>query len=50
MAYARNWVIPAMRTGITDNRFMRNAGIPMYGVSGIFSAPGDGPGPRLIHP
>lgn len=32
-------VIPAMSTGATDSRFMRNAGIPMYGVSGIFSEP-----------
>jgi len=29
-------VIPAMSTGATDSRFMRNAGIPMYGVSGLF--------------
>jgi acetylornithine deacetylase/succinyl-diaminopimelate desuccinylase-like protein len=34
-------VIPAMSTGATDSRFMRNAGIPMYGVSGIFSEPSD---------
>jgi acetylornithine deacetylase/succinyl-diaminopimelate desuccinylase-like protein len=30
-----------MSTGATDSRFMRNAGIPMYGVSGIFSEPSD---------
>lgn len=34
-------VIPAMSTGATDSRFMRNANIPMYGVSGIFSEPSD---------
>jgi acetylornithine deacetylase/succinyl-diaminopimelate desuccinylase-like protein len=34
-------VIPSMSTGATDSRFMRNAGIPMYGVSGIFSEPSD---------
>jgi acetylornithine deacetylase/succinyl-diaminopimelate desuccinylase-like protein len=34
-------VIPSMSTGATDSRFMRNAGIPMYGVSGLFSEPSD---------
>ncbi len=34
-------VIPTMSTGATDGRFLRNAGIPTYGVSGIFSAPGE---------
>jgi acetylornithine deacetylase/succinyl-diaminopimelate desuccinylase-like protein len=29
-------VIPAMSTGATDSRFMRNGDIPMYGVSGLF--------------
>jgi len=29
-------VIPAMSTGATDSRFMRNGGIPMYGLSGLF--------------
>jgi acetylornithine deacetylase/succinyl-diaminopimelate desuccinylase-like protein len=29
-------VIPAMSTGATDSRFMRNGGISMYGVSGLF--------------
>jgi len=28
-------VVPAMSTGATDSRFMRNGGIPMYGVSGL---------------
>ena len=30
-------VIPIMGTGATDGRYLRNAGIPVYGVSGIFS-------------
>ena len=34
-------VIPTMSTGATDGRFMRSVGIPTYGVSGIFSAPGE---------
>lgn len=34
-------VVPTMSTGATDSRFLRNAGIPMYGVSGIFTEPGD---------
>lgn len=34
-------VIPSMSTGATDGRFLRAAGIPTYGVSGIFSAPGE---------
>ncbi|HET9425564.1 MAG TPA: M20/M25/M40 family metallo-hydrolase [Gemmatimonadaceae bacterium] len=34
-------VIPTMSTGATDGRFLRAAGIPTYGVSGIFSAPGE---------
>ncbi|MEQ8314982.1 MAG: M20/M25/M40 family metallo-hydrolase [Gammaproteobacteria bacterium] len=29
-------VIPTMSTGATDGLFLRNAGIPVYGVSGIF--------------
>jgi acetylornithine deacetylase/succinyl-diaminopimelate desuccinylase-like protein len=29
-------VIPAMGAGATDSSFLRNAGIPMYGVSGLF--------------
>jgi acetylornithine deacetylase/succinyl-diaminopimelate desuccinylase-like protein len=29
-------VIPTMGTGATDGRFLRNAGIPTYGVSGLF--------------
>jgi acetylornithine deacetylase/succinyl-diaminopimelate desuccinylase-like protein len=34
-------VIPVMSTGATDGRFLRAAGIPTYGVSGIFSDPND---------
>lgn len=34
-------VVPAMSTGATDSRFMRNAGIPMYGVTGMFLDPAD---------
>lgn len=34
-------VIPAMSTGATDGRLLRAAGIPTFGVSGIFSAPGE---------
>jgi len=30
-------VIPTMSTGATDSLFLRNAGIPVYGVSGVFS-------------
>ena len=29
-------VIPVMETGATDGLFLRNAGIPVYGVSGVF--------------
>lgn len=32
-------VVPAMATGATDGRFFNAAGIPTYGVSGIFSDP-----------
>lgn len=32
-------VIPAMSTGATDGRFTTPAGIPTYGVSGIFADP-----------
>ena len=30
-------VVPVMGTGATDGLFLRNAGIPTYGVEGIFS-------------
>ena len=29
-------VIPTMGTGATDSRWLRAAGIPSYGVSGLF--------------
>lgn len=29
-------VLPTMSTGATDGLYLRNAGIPVYGVSGIF--------------
>ena len=29
-------VVPNMSTGATDGLYLRNAGIPVYGVSGIF--------------
>jgi acetylornithine deacetylase/succinyl-diaminopimelate desuccinylase-like protein len=29
-------VVPVMLTGATDGLYLRNAGIPTYGVSGIF--------------
>ncbi|MBA2687533.1 MAG: M20/M25/M40 family metallo-hydrolase [Gemmatimonadaceae bacterium] len=34
-------VVPSMSTGATDGRFLRAAGIPTYGVSGIFSVRGE---------
>ena len=34
-------VVPVMLTGGTDGRDLRNAGIPTYGVSGIFEDPDD---------
>jgi len=34
-------VIPVMSTGATDSHWLRAAGIPSYGVSGIFSLPGE---------
>ena len=33
--------IPVLSTGATDGRFLRNAGIPTYGVRGIFVDRGD---------
>ena len=30
-------LIPVMSTGATDSLFLRNIGIPMYGVSGVFA-------------
>ena len=34
-------VIPIMGTGATDSKYLRAAGIPGYGVSGLFSDPTD---------
>jgi len=34
-------VVPFMSTGATDGRFLRAAGIPTYGVSGLFGDPND---------
>ena len=34
-------IIPVMTPGATDGRFLNNAGIPTYGMSGMFSAPGE---------
>lgn len=34
-------VVPEMSTGATDGLFVRNAGIPVYGVSAIAENPGD---------
>jgi acetylornithine deacetylase/succinyl-diaminopimelate desuccinylase-like protein len=34
-------VIPVMETGATDGLYLRNAGIPVYGVSGVFVDIGD---------
>jgi acetylornithine deacetylase/succinyl-diaminopimelate desuccinylase-like protein len=42
---ARMWpgvpIIPMMTPGATDGRYLNNAGIPTYGMSGMFSAPGE---------
>jgi acetylornithine deacetylase/succinyl-diaminopimelate desuccinylase-like protein len=34
-------IVPTMTPGATDGRFLNNAGIPTYGMSGMFSAPGE---------
>jgi acetylornithine deacetylase/succinyl-diaminopimelate desuccinylase-like protein len=34
-------IIPTMTVGATDGRFLNTAGIPTYGVSGMFSTPGE---------
>ncbi|MDQ3123986.1 MAG: M20/M25/M40 family metallo-hydrolase [Pseudomonadota bacterium] len=45
-AAARHWpgvpVVPSMATGATDGRFTNAAGIPTYGVTGLFSDPDGG--------
>lgn len=35
-------VVPTMSTGATDGLYVRNAGIPVYGVAAIFEDPDDG--------
>ena len=32
-------IVPTMETGATDGLFLRNAGVPVYGVSGYFVDP-----------
>ena len=34
-------IVPTMTAGATDGRFTNTAGIPTYGVSGMFSTPGE---------
>ncbi len=44
-AVARMWpgtpIVPVMTVGATDGRFLNTAGIPTYGVSGMFATPGE---------
>ena len=44
-AAARLWpgvpIVPVMIAGATDGRFTNTAGIPTYGMSGMFSTPGE---------
>ncbi|MBX6366131.1 MAG: peptidase M20, partial [Gemmatimonadetes bacterium] len=32
-------IVPVMETGATDGLYVRNAGVPVYGVSGLFFDP-----------
>jgi acetylornithine deacetylase/succinyl-diaminopimelate desuccinylase-like protein len=32
-------IVPDMETGATDGLYLRNAGIPVYGISGLFADP-----------
>jgi acetylornithine deacetylase/succinyl-diaminopimelate desuccinylase-like protein len=34
-------IAPLMTAGATDGRFLMNAGIPTYGMSGMFAVPGE---------
>jgi acetylornithine deacetylase/succinyl-diaminopimelate desuccinylase-like protein len=34
-------VLPSMSTGASDGRYLRRAGIPVYGISGMFGDPDD---------
>jgi acetylornithine deacetylase/succinyl-diaminopimelate desuccinylase-like protein len=42
---ARMWpgvpIVPMMTPGATDGRFLNTAGIPTYGMSGMFAVPGE---------
>jgi acetylornithine deacetylase/succinyl-diaminopimelate desuccinylase-like protein len=42
---ARMWphipIVPEMTAGATDGRYMNAAGVPTYGLSGMFSIPGE---------
>ena len=44
-AAAKLWpgvpVAPSMTAGATDGRFLMSAGIPTYGMSGMFAVPGE---------
>jgi acetylornithine deacetylase/succinyl-diaminopimelate desuccinylase-like protein len=44
-AVERMWpsvpIVPFMTPGATDGRHLNNAGIPTYGMSGMFSQPGE---------
>jgi acetylornithine deacetylase/succinyl-diaminopimelate desuccinylase-like protein len=45
-AAAKLWpgvpVAPSMTAGATDGRYLMSAGIPTYGMSGMFAVPGEG--------
>ncbi len=41
-------LIPTISVGATDRRFLNNAGIPTYGVSGMFRD-ADGGGVQLLN-
>jgi acetylornithine deacetylase/succinyl-diaminopimelate desuccinylase-like protein len=34
-------VVPVMSSGATDGMHVRNAGIPVYGIGGIFTEPSE---------
>jgi hypothetical protein len=42
--------VPFMSAGATDGRFLRAAGVPTYGVSGLFGDPNDGRDERMLAP
>src|SRR5256714_12709949 len=43
-------IVPVMEAGATDGLFLRNAGIPTYGVSAGVAGPDDLPGHRRAEP